>query len=290
MQDNKSNNAATVWNFHANTHRRFYVTTIRYGIDHLHTLKTKSVLYSASYGGCKRDTVRICCWPPCCCDAGHPPHAARRCRPISPFRGAPSSKPAARKQTDRYALTYRWRLGVRRVSLEAGWVSTRSRFVKRLILSKGWKIRRVVGGKSRWRKTRWRAYRDGDRLVCEVCRRFQRHAAPQDTCLAEVAARAAGSGADHEPWFAVIVGSAHEVPSFVLALYRLDLWAVHTLAARCCAALVKTLPVSLLARQRAAQRIMWTETHYLVQKGPLSCSLTFLQSRTPPKLTLRCVL
>ena len=43
-------------------------------------IKTTISLCSASYGGCKRDTARICCWLPCCCGYGlKGGHACCRC-------------------------------------------------------------------------------------------------------------------------------------------------------------------------------------------------------------------
>ena len=55
---------------------------------------------SAIYGGCKPDTVRICCWAPCCCGVLRRRHWCWAPAPsidqISPARRAPSSNHAAR--------------------------------------------------------------------------------------------------------------------------------------------------------------------------------------------------
>ena len=64
-------------------------------------IKTTISLCSASYGGCKCDTARICCWLPCCC--GYGLKGGRACcrRAVQQSidiaaRRALSNKPAAR--------------------------------------------------------------------------------------------------------------------------------------------------------------------------------------------------
>ena len=68
-------------------------------------LKSSSALQislcSAVYGGCKRDTARLCCCPPCCCGAIAAGRWSPSNRSISCSQPGHSSKPAARYRSGR---------------------------------------------------------------------------------------------------------------------------------------------------------------------------------------------